>query len=166
MTYAITASYTETYSVADIETVMRRFSADIVMIATSSAAITEAKAREYAHDAELLAKAGYLEAVDLTLLCGGDEVKASRYEVNTSSGELTLSRPGGVLWPRVANPEFRIVLYYTDAYSDAAREQMRRKLKIGWVPSSADTTHSTLTRTGGRDYASNSWGLRRKDYGT
>jgi hypothetical protein len=166
MTYAVTASETETYSVADIEIVMRRFTADIVMIATSSAAISEAKAREYAHDAELLAKEGYLDSVDLTLFSGGIEVRASRYAVNTSSGELTMSRPGGVLWPRVANAEFRIVLYYTEDYPDTARERMRRRLKIGWVPTSADTSHSTLTRTGGRDYASNAWGLQRKDYGT
>jgi hypothetical protein len=166
MAYAATITDTETYSVADIEIVMRRFSADIVMIATSSAAITETKARDYAHDVELLAKAGYLETVDLTLLSGAVEVKASRYEVNTSSGALTMSRPGGVLWPRVADPNFRIVLSYTDAYNAAARERMRGKLKIGWVPSNADTSHSGLKLSGGRDYASNGWGLQRKDYGT
>ena len=55
MAYAATITDTETYSVADIEIVMRRFAADIVMIATSSAAITEGKARDYAHDVELLA---------------------------------------------------------------------------------------------------------------
>lgn len=168
MAYAApnTESETETYSVTDIEIVMRRFSADIAMIATSSAAITEAKARDYAHDVELLAKAGYLKAVDLTLFSGNVEIKASRYEVNTTSSDLTMSRPGGVLWPRVANPDFRTVLYYTDAYTDPARAGMRCKLKIGWVPTSADTSHSGLPRTGGRDYASNGWGLQRRDYGT
>src|ERR1051326_3484910 len=144
MTYAVTASETETYSVADVETVMRRFTADIVMIATSSAAITEAKAREYAHDAELLAKEGYLAAVDLTLFSAGVEVRASRYEVNTASGELTTSRPGGVLWPRLENAQFRIVLYYTDDYTDAARERIGGKLMIGWPPTNADRSHSTL----------------------
>lgn len=168
MVYATTSTDTEseTYTVADVEIVMRRFSADIVMIATSSAAITEAKARDYAHDVELLAKTGYLEAVDLTLLSGGVEIRATRYEVNTSSSELAMSRPGGVLWPRVSNPEFRIVLLYADEYTDAARERMRSKLKIGWGPCYADTSHSGLTRNGGRDYASNAWGLQRKDFGT
>ena len=148
MVYA-TITDTETYSVADIEIVMRRFSADIIMIATSSAAITEAKASDYAHDVELLAKAGYLEAVDLTLLIGGVEVRASRYEVNSSSGDLTMSRPGGVLWPRAGGSHFRIVLSYTDAYTSAARERIRGRLRIGWVPSSADTSHSGLKLTGG-----------------
>jgi Bacterial HORMA domain family 1 len=166
MACVATVTDTETYSVTDIEIVMRRFSADIVMIATSSAAITEARARDYAHDVELLAKAGYLEAVDLTLLSGGVEVRASRYQVNTSAGDLTMSRPGGVLWPRVANPDLRILLSHTGAYTGAARERMRGRLRIGWVPSSADTSHSSLKLTGGRDYASNGWGLQRRDYGT
>ncbi len=67
MASAATITDTETYSVTDIEIIMRRFTADIVMIATGSAAITEAEARDYTHDIELLAKAGYLEAVDLML---------------------------------------------------------------------------------------------------
>ena len=65
-----TATATHTYSVTDIEIVMRRFSADIIMIAQSTQAITEAEARDYAHDVEALAKKGYLQKVDLTLLSG------------------------------------------------------------------------------------------------
>lgn len=163
MSYSATASYT--YSIVDVETVMRRFTADIVMIATSSAAITEQKARDYAHDAELLAKKGYLRAVDLTLFNGAQEVKAATYNVNTSSGDLSMSRPGGVLWPRVANPTLRIVLSHTDEYTQAAREQIKSQLKSSWVSSNADTSHSSLARSGSRDYASNGFGLQRQDYG-
>lgn len=164
MSYTATASVT--YSVTDVEDVMRRFSADIVMIATSSAAITEDKARTYAHDVEALAKEDYLEKVDLTLFSGNLEVRAVTYNVNTAGGDLGMSRPGGVLWPRVANPTFRIVLYYTTLYTAAARERMKGKLKIGWVSTNADTSHSSLTRSGGRDYAKNGFGLQRKDYGS
>lgn len=162
MSYTSTA--THTYSVADVEVVMRRFSADIVMIAQSSQAITEAKAHDYAHDVEALAKKGYLQSVDLTLLSGGVEVRATKYVVNTAGG-LTTSRPGGVMWPRVAQPFLRVVLSYTSAYSAAAREAMKGKLRIGWVPTDADTSHAALPQSGGRDYASNGWGLQRKDYG-
>lgn len=164
MSYTATASVT--YSVTDVEDVMRRFSADIVMIATSSAAITEDKARTYAHDVEALAKEDYLEKVDLTLFSGNLEVRAVTYNVNTAGADLGMSRPGGVLWPRVANPTFRIVLYYTALYTAAARERMKGKLKIGWVSTNADTSHSSLTRSGGRDYAKNGFGLQRKDYGS
>src|SRR6478735_9118965 len=107
MSFTATATATDTYSVTDVEVVLRRFLADIVMIATSSGAITEPKARDYAHDVEVLAKAGYLLKVDLTLFSSGLEARASSYDVNTSSGDLVMSRPGGVMWPRVLNPDFR-----------------------------------------------------------
>ena len=162
MSYTTTA--THTYSVADIEAVMRRFTADLLMITQSTGAITEAKAHEYAHDVEVLAKRGYLASVDLTLLAGGVEIRAARYSVNTASSELTTSRPGGVRWPRVANPDFRIVLWYQPSYDAAAREAMRTKLLIGWVPTLADLSHAGLARAGGRDYASNGGGLQRQDY--
>jgi hypothetical protein len=157
-----TTSYT--YSVADIETVMRRFTADIVMMAQSSRAITEGKAREYAYDVELLAKKGYLEKVDITLLSAGVEKRAATYHVDTSAGELTASRPGGVLWPQVPNARLRIILTHSDSYTQTARETMRDKLKTSWGPTNEDTSHTSLASSGNRDYASNGWGLQRKDY--
>lgn len=92
-----TDTITETYSITDIEIVLRRVTADLIMIASSTGGWTEAKAREYAHDVELLAKKGYLKWVDVTLLNGGVEQRATRFEVNTESGQLVMSRPGGVL---------------------------------------------------------------------
>jgi hypothetical protein len=162
MSYVTTE--THTYTIADIEIVVRRFTADMVMIAQSTGAITEAKARDYAHDVEVLAKEGYLSKVDLTLFSGAVEVQATQYGVDIAAGELAMSRPGGAMWPRVANPNLRIILYYTDEYTQTAREAMKKKLKIGWVPTDADTSHSTLKPSGSRDYASNGWGMRRKDF--
>jgi hypothetical protein len=159
-----TNTETETYTIVDIETVARRFTADLVMIAQSSGAITEAKARDYAYDVEQLAKKGYLKAVDVTLLSYGVEVKATKFTVNTAAGGLTMSRPGGVLWPRVGDPYLRIILYYTSAYTDAARESMKGKLRMGWAPTYEDTSHATLKGIGGRDYASNGYGFERLDY--
>jgi hypothetical protein len=163
MSYATeTASYT--YSTVDIEACVRRFMADIVMIAQSSAAITESVARGYAHDVELLAKKEYLRQVDLTLFSGSVEVCATQYVVNTTAGDLTMSRPGGVMWPRVINPSLRIVLSYTDSYTPTAREALKDKMKNNWVPTSEDTSHSALKSSGNRDYASNGWGMQRKDF--
>jgi Bacterial HORMA domain family 1 len=164
MTHSATVSETYSYTTADVETVARRFTADLVMIAQSSDAITEAKARDYAHDVEALAKKGYLRKVDLTLLSAGVEQRATQYTVNTASGDLAMSRPGGVMWPRVANAHLRIILSYTSAYTDSARNEMRDKLKIGWVPTHDDTCHAGLKSTGGRDYASNAFGMQRKDF--
>lgn len=162
MSYTYAA--TETYSVADVEVVMRRVTADLVMIASSTRAITEEKARDWGHDIEVLAKNGYLKKVDLTLLSLGVERKATCFEVNTTSGDLTMSRPGGVMWPQVPNPQLRIVLSYTQAYDDAAREKMSPRLKINWVPSKADLSHPTLTASASRDYASHGYGMQRKDF--
>ena len=159
-----TASSTYTFSVVDIENVMRRFSADIVMIAQSSQATTEATARDYAHDAELLAKYGYLRMVDVTLLDGSREVRAAQYVVNTNAGDLTASRPGGVLWPRVSSPFLRIILYYTASYDSNAREALRPSLRIPWITTNADTSHVGLAQSGSRDYASNGWGMQRRDF--
>lgn len=164
MSYSVAETQSYSYSVTDIETVVRRFTADILMIAQSSGAITEAKAREYAHDVEALAVRDYLKKVDLTLFSGAIEIRATQYVVYTSAGALTMSRPGDVMWPRVLNPYLRIVLSHTSSYDAAAREAMKGKLRISWTPTDADTSHSSLTQRGGRSYASNGWGMQRKDY--
>jgi HORMA domain-containing protein len=162
MPNTVTESYT--YTIVDIELVARRVTADIVMIAQSSGAITEVKAREYAHDIEALAKEGYLEKVDLTLLSSSTEIRATQYVVSTAAGGFAMSRPGGVMWPRVESPYLRFVLTYASAYTATAREAMRKKLKISWVPTTVDTSHSLLVASGGREYMSNGWGMQRKDY--
>lgn len=159
-----TRTSSSTYTVADIENVVRRAKADLTMIAESTQAWTSEQTGNYLHDIETLAKNGYLAWFDVTLLSYGVEQKAVRFDVNVEAGSLTTSRPGGVLWPKVAGANLRIVLGYTDAYTTAAREAIRPKLKIGWVPSHADTSHSSLSSCGGRDYASNSYGMQRKDW--
>jgi hypothetical protein len=163
-TATATASTSYTYTNADIEAVCRRFTADIVMIAQSSGAVTESEAREYAHDVEALSKQGFLKQVDVTLLSNGIEVCAAQYTVNTASGDLTMSRPGGVMWPKVDKPYLRIVLSYTSDYTPAEKEKMRSSLKITWTPTSTDTSHFGLKASGSRDYASNAFGLQRKDF--
>jgi hypothetical protein len=159
-----TRTATATYTVVDIENVVRRVRADLVMIADSTGAWTAAKAIDYAHDIEVLAKGGYLRSVDVTLLSNAVELKAVRFDVDIDTGSVTSSRPGGVLWPKVLGAQLRIVLNYTDAYTSAAREATSGKLKVGWVPSYDDTSHSSLTSAGGRNYASNTYGMQRKDW--
>jgi hypothetical protein len=159
-----TTTNTETYSTTDIEIVLRRVTADLVMIASSTRGWTEERACEIAHDVELLARKGYMKWVDVTLLSGGVEKMATRFEVNTSAGTLSMSRPGGVMWPSVQDPELRLILEYTDDYTAIAREMLAEKLKCQWTPTSADTTHSSLTSSAGRDYASNGYGIQRKDF--
>jgi hypothetical protein len=164
MTQTRTASATATYTVLDIEKVVRRVKADLVMIADSTGGWTPEEAQNYAHDVEVLAMAGYLQHVDVTLLSHGVEVMATRFEADTEAAGLTCSRPGGVLWPKVPGPFLRIVLRYTPDYTTAARAAIKSQLKINWSPTDADTSHSTLRSAGGRDYVSNAYGMQRKDW--
>lgn len=162
MSYTQTGS--STFTTVDVENVVRRVRADLVMIANSTGTWTEATATEYAHDIEVLAKAGYLAWVDITLHIGGSELKAVRFNVDTDAGSLTTSRPGGVLWPRITGASLRIVISYTEAYTAAARQSMAGKLKIGWTTCHDDTSHSALSSSGGRNYTSSTYGMQRKDW--
>lgn len=159
-----TATKTGTYTVADIEKVVTRVRADLMMIADSTGGWTSEKTQDYAYDMEALAKAGYLKHVDITLFDSGVETKATRFVIDTNASGWVSSRPGGVRWPRVSNPYLRIILSYNASYTSTARETMKSKLKIGWVTSSADTTHTSLSSAGGRDYASSSYGIQRLDW--
>jgi len=155
---------TATYTYVDIENVVRRVNADLVMIADSTGCWTAEEARNYAHDVEVLAKAGYLAWVDVTLISNGVEVKAVRFEVDTDAGSLTTSRPGGVLWPKIAGAKLRIVLSHTDDYTNAAREATKGELKMSWSSCYDDMNHTGMTSSGGRNYVSNAYGMQRKDW--
>ena len=164
MSLTNTTTGTKTYTIADVQAVMRRLTADFIMIAQSTGAITEQKARDYSHDIEQLAIAGYLKKVDVTLMSGKSEIRAAVYETSTNADGLESSRPGGVLWPRVDNADVRVILFHHKTYTDDAEEKMQSKLKIRWTPTSDDTSHSSLSKSGGRDYASNAYGQQRTDY--
>jgi hypothetical protein len=159
-----TETESETYSFADVEIVIRRVTADLIMIANSTGAWTEDFARKVGHDVELLAKKRYLKWVDVTLFSFGVEQKATRFEVNTAAGSISMSRPGGVLWPRVPDPYLRVVLGYTDDYTPVAAAMVADELQLSWTATSADTSHGFLKAGGGRDYASNAFGIQRKDF--
>ncbi len=162
MSQTATRSATQTYTATDIQKVVRRFRADIMMIAQSTGALTEAKALNYAHDMDVLAGKGFLKKVDVTQLRGTEELCAAVYTVNTAAGGLVASNPGDVLWEEDSTSHIRLVVSYTDAFNDTERHKLN--LKINWTPTSADTSHSSLKARGTRDYVSNGWGLQREDY--
>lgn len=159
-----TYSSTSTYTVADVEKVVRSVKADLIMIASTTKAMTEEKASNYAHDIEVLAKKNHLKDVDVTLMDGLSEVRAIKYEFQTE-GATGTARPGGVLWPLTPKDKggwIRIHLRYTD--SSSAEKRAELPLKTSWVPASTDTSHKNLTSSAGRGYSSNGFGTNRKDF--
>lgn len=159
-----TYSSTNSYTVADVEKVMRSVKADLIIIATTTKAMTEEEASSYAHDIELLAKKDYLEYADVTLMNGTFEVRAIKYEFQ-NEGATGTERPGGVTWPLTPKDKggwIRIHLRYTN--SSSAEKRANLPLKISWVPSSTDTSHKDLTSSAGRGYSSNGFGTNRRDF--
>lgn len=159
-----TYSSTSTYTVADVEKVMRSVKADLIIIATTTKAMTEEDATNYAHDIEVLAKKNHLEYVDVTLMNGSSEVRAIKYEFQTE-GAKGAERPGGVLWPLTPKDKggwIRIHLRYAE--SSSAEKRAELPLWISWVTSSTDISHKGLTSSGGRGYSSNGFGTNRKDF--
>jgi hypothetical protein len=162
MSASATQTQSETYSTADIEIVFRRFTTDLRMIAESSGAMTRSEAEDYGHDAEYLAKRKYVNYVDVTLFVNGEEEKAVRYTVTTSAGDLKPDRPGGVLWPRLSGARLSVVFGLTKEFWSSPN--IRGALRISWVPSNQDISHSTLKQNSGRSYVSNIYGVKRDDF--
>lgn len=161
----MSTSYTQstTYTVADIENVVRTIRTDLVMIASSSGAITEDKARKYADDIEMLVKNAYLKSVDVTLILGSTEIRAAKYFFVQEDATGT-ARAGGVRWPRHEGARLRVILTHSNTYTDEVAQKFSEKLHIKWGPTSDDTTHNSLNQSGSRSYSSNGFGADRKDF--
>lgn len=158
------STHSSTFTVVDVEKVVRNIKADLMMIADRTRAMTEEKAKDYAHDIEQLAKKSFLKTVDVTLMsAAGGEIVASTFDIQ-SEGATGGDRPGGVLWPHTPTGWIRIVMYHTDSYYANKDEVAKLPLKINWVPSKADTSHSSLSVAGQRGYSSNGYGANRKDF--
>jgi hypothetical protein len=157
-----TGTITATYSTVDVENVVSSFVADLRMIAESTGTWSRSQVENYVSDITYMAKRKYLNFVDLTLLQAGIEIRAARYTVNESSGELTSSRPGGVLWPRVTGASLRVIIGPTEKWESEPPD--RSQFQIQWSATGEDISHSRLKSGHGRNFTSNAYGLQRKDY--
>lgn len=162
MSSTYTASSSYTYSVADVENVVRNFAADFRMIAESSGTWSRSKVDLNVEDVTYLAKQKYIEFIDITLLNGLVEEKAVRYIVNEDSGELEVGRPGGVRWPRIDGARLRMVVRPTKKWATTPPD--RSKLNTNWSDSSEDISHATLAASAGRNFTSSVYGFQRTDY--
>lgn len=117
------------------------------MIASSTKAITESEAKEYAHDIELLAKNDYLSKVDVTLINSyGSEIRAIQYTFQTENASGS-ERPGGMcgLTP---DGRVRIILSHTDKYRSESDKVSKLPFEITWVSTTESTNHSSLSAVG------------------
>jgi hypothetical protein len=159
-----TKTGTTTHTTADVQKVMRRVLADFAMIAESTGCWTPEKTADYAHDVEELSKEGHLKHVDVTLLDGAVEVKATRFVPSVSRAGIQNQRPGDLLWPNIPGATLRLVLRYNPSYDAAARAAMKQRLRIDWTPTDVDTSHAVLSNKPGREYSSNGFGIERTDW--
>lgn len=162
MSSTYTASSSHTYSVADVENVVRNFAADVRMIAESSGAWSRNYVDLLVEDVSYLAKRKYIELIDITLLVGNVEEKAARYTVNENSGELEANRPGGVRWPRLVGARLRMIVVRTSKWTSNPPD--RSQLNNPWGESDEDISHALLTSSAGRNFTSSMYGFQRTDY--
>ncbi len=157
-----TVAATTTYSVTDIENVMRNFGADLHMIAQSSNTRTRRDVDDLIHDITLMAKEECIDFVDVTLLSNGQEVRAVKYVINEDSSTLTSTRPGGVLWPSILGASLRIIVGGNSKWH--SNPIATNRLYKTWGSTDVGTSHSQLATSSGRNFVSNGYGLERKDY--
>ena len=163
----MTATYTATYTVVDIESVLRKFKTGLTMIAESTRAMDAQVAQDIAADLLTLSKGGYLKNADITLIHDNAEIRAAQYSVTEQGGDLTAGRPGGVTWPCLSGAWLRVVIWYTPAWyalTDQTRRGIQQGLKRPWTTNYDDLSHAALQASGGRNFTSNAYGMARKDF--
>ncbi|MDT0498578.1 hypothetical protein RM530_14600 [Algiphilus sp. W345] len=159
-----TQTKTTTFTSEDISKVIRSFTTELKMIASSTRGMTEAEAAKYGHDIEYLAQHSYLSLVDVTLYSNGKEENAVQYTVRDGTKDLTPSKPGGVMWRRLENPKLHVTVRLTIAYTPQVEQAVKAKLYINWQTTNFDLSHPNLKKKDGRDFTSNGYGISRTDF--
>jgi hypothetical protein len=164
-----TFSTSSTYTVADVAKVVDKFTADLLMIAQATGAMTVQAARLAAADVKLMAQRGYINRVDIVLHnAAGTTVRAAAYRASEDASGWSSDRPGNNLWPRSPNGGLAVVAFFTTTWW-ALTEAQRQAFLINecgdkWGPSSIDTSYGGMVGRYDRRYASNGYGLERTVY--
>ncbi len=164
-----TATYTATYTVADVRRVFDQFAADYDMAAQSTRLVSDDQVTRMVHDVKTFAEKGYLARVDIVLRdANGYTIRAQRYIVSTDALLWSAQRPGNSLWPRMLSGSLHVVVWYTArwrALSAEAEAAFRRDaLWLRWTNTDIDTTYPHLTGQVDRRYASKAYGLERTTF--
>jgi hypothetical protein len=165
-----TGTQTQTYTVVDIRKVLDHFAADLTMISQATGLWSAAEVANIVSDLKQFAEEGYLTRINLILKDkAGSVIKAAVYQVDSSAVGWTSERPGNNLWPRTPDGTLTLVASLNQKWwdmQDAGREDFIKShsLQSKWPVSSEDTSFSGLTASSGQRYASNGYGLARKNF--
>jgi len=161
-------TYTQSFTTVDVGKVLDCFAADFDGISQSTGLRTREDVNALSADVKLMASRGYLRDVSLCLVsAGGSTLRAAKYEVNTSAGVLTASRPGNHLWPYTPDGVLQVLVNNTDTWKNLPehpKEAFRQELNRAWSRSGIDTSFPALRGTADRNYVSNGFGLQRSTY--
>lgn len=164
----MTATYSNTFTVADVRKVIDCFAADYDMVAQSTGLETTQRVTDTIHDVQLLAAHGYLDRADIVLAdSAGRIVQAAKYVVSTDASLWTLQQPGNSLWPRTPGGSLSIVVSYTQKWHNLGQvdqQSFRQQLNLGWTPSKINLSYPGLSGQFDRRYASNAFGVERTSY--
>ena len=146
MTQTRTHRTTGTYTVVDIERVVRRVKADLVMIADSTGGWTpqgpELRTRCRAPRHGRLSQARRCHPVKPRRRGEGHPLRG-RHGCRRADRAADPAGCSGRRWP---GPSLRIILRYTADFTAAARAAIKSQLKINWSPTDVDTSHARCGR--------------------
>jgi hypothetical protein len=161
---------TYTRTVSDVRKVLNSFGADFSMKAQSTGLRTREDIEQTVADLIAFADAGYLDSIILTLRdASGKEIRGCHYVVSNSAIGWTNDLPGNNLWPYTPGGKLNLIAVMSESWhkltaQGQADAQQRIGIKGTWPVSNADTSFSGLSGTQDRQYASNSFGLKRWTY--
>jgi len=165
-----TVTATKTATVVDIRKTFEGFAADLSMIARRTGKWSPEYVEQVFHDIVQLAEGKYLKTVDIILLNQADKpLQATRFTVNADGKAISGDKAGGNAWSELSEAKLTVALSYTALWTTLgengrAAYVKEKAFKIGWVPSSIDTSYRHLKRLAGQLYASSGYELQKDNF--
>ena len=169
--HSSTITRAHTHTKVDIRRVVECFAADLAMLASRTAGMSQEDAKKLAHDVMLMAVSDCLSGVHIQLDDGcGNVVAAHEYKVRDSESQKSpvygsSDYPGGNNWPRMLNGRLVVIVLYADL-EVAERLKSSGRLLINWSATDRLINYAGAGMRGeeGRRYSSNSYAWDRTSY--
>jgi len=162
---ASTATYTSSYTVADIKRVFDRFAADYAMIGATTGLHERVIVDRNIAQIKVFAEAQYLYDIDITLYdADGKELQAAQFRVSDSATSWTNQQPGNNFWPATPGGRLQITVSFNKKWRDLTpqqRDDFNKAHGIAWGTNNSDLSHPTLVKSLDRRYASNGYGIEK-----